>query len=1118
MAEIISKWVLETEQAQSNIQDLLRDVDKYKGSIGSAGDAGKKAFQESSRAAIDFNKNLANGTKIFQQVENSAEGFDAELKRLKLVYNDLIKNQKTFIAEGRYDELEQNISGVRKRMAQLSGELDLAEKKQSKFQGMLSRGMGMFAAFFAVESIWAAGTAIFSTTAEFEKYDAVLTNLYGSQGLAEESLSMIKDVAGTTPFAVSELTDAFVKLAGRGVEPTTESFKTLSDVAAATGKDMGQLTEAMLDVNNTERWNELGIKVTTNGNKISGTFRGMTVEADRTEAGALKMIETFGKMEGVAGSTDAVAARMGGAWNNFGDLVDEVSVTIGGALEGVAMGALEMAGDFLKGVVVVVNVLKSIPSFVSENRVAFYALGVALVTLNAANILAAGSFLLWIGRLKVTAIITDAVALKTRVLNAVMKANPIGLVITAISFLVAGMVVWYNKSEEVRKVTQGLFSVLKELAGIAVDVFKAIVMPTPANLKKAYDSMGNIGASVSSAYSKGYADQEKKEQSAKDKRDKEAADKKAKLEKDRATYQARQAAIAAAAAKRIADAEAKKKQDEADKKAAEAKKKALVDLAKQVADLEQEAGKLRLDMMDKNSKEYQDALYKQRLKEIQLTEDTLIDTSKKAGLGGKLEPKQEKNIGILRQAAAIDYFNALAKIEAETNEKVLNLRADSDEKEIALINLKYDKEIQAAKDAKNQVLATALEQARELELTRANQGQGERRLDIQEEVSIEGIVAVFNTIQGEDPADVERARQQAILDVQIEFAGKRLELLKGDNSAEGVLRKMQLANLITELKKNKEELAKGDKFDMLDLLGVKEEDREKVKAALSEVWDFISDFTAQQLELANQVVERRKEDVEEKENDLNTEIELNKLGFASNVETKRAELEESRKLRDQAVEDQRKAQRAQMAIDTINQTGALISSSADIIKGFSKIPIIGLPLGIAAVAAMFAAFVGMKAKSLSITKMEKGGLLGGKRHIEGGNKFVSVESGEVLEHETGEFFVNRKSTKKYFDWLEAMNGDDEARLHELAVKSLLQETGIQPTAKLPRKLQDRAAALETAKTAASETAVMNRHFARYEEELVRIRKNTEPAEGLVYEDAEKKVFKSGTVTRTIRKK
>src|SRR5690606_35591870 len=103
----------------------------------------------------------------------------------------------------------------------------------------------------------------------------------------------------------------------------------MGDVAAAVGKDMGQLTEAILDVNNTERWTELGVKVRTEGDKIIGTFRGMTVEAERTEAGALKMVQAFGEMEGVAGTMEKVSATLGGALSNLDDTFDKVFVTLG---------------------------------------------------------------------------------------------------------------------------------------------------------------------------------------------------------------------------------------------------------------------------------------------------------------------------------------------------------------------------------------------------------------------------------------------------------------------------------------------------------------------------------------------------------------------------------------------------------------------------------------------------------------------------------------------------------------------------------------------------------------------------------------------------------------------
>ena len=69
---------------------------------------------------------------------------------------------------------------------------------------------------------------------------------------------------------------------------------------------------------------------------------------------------------------------------------------------------------------------------------------------------------------------------------------------------------------------------------------------------------------------------------------------------------------------------------------------------------------------------------------------------------------------------------------------------------------------------------------------------------------------------------------------------------------------------------------------------------------------------------------------------------------------------------------QQEAQRRQMIADTVQQSQSLITASINIIKGFANIPIVGLPLGIAAVGALLAFFAKTKADAFAATRLSGG--------------------------------------------------------------------------------------------------------------------------------------------------
>ncbi len=103
------------------------------------------------------------------------------------------------------------------------------------------------------------------------------------------------------------------------------------------------------------------------------------------------------------------------------------------------------------------------------------------------------------------------------------------------------------------------------------------------------------------------------------------------------------------------------------------------------------------------------------------------------------------------------------------------------------------------------------------------------------------------------------------------------------------------------------------------------------------------------------------------QDELSRELELQEKGLANNVGNKQAEVDgllaEEARLMAEKEKIQKEAQKRQLISDTIAQGQSLITSSINIIKGFSNIPIVGLPLGIAAVGALLAFFAKTKVEA-----------------------------------------------------------------------------------------------------------------------------------------------------------
>lgn len=206
------------------------------------------------------------------------------------------------------------------------------KEAEQSFDGMgssIDRAGQAFLAYFAIDRMIAFGNKVIDLSSEFQKLEAMMTTSIGSESEAQLAMGRMTRLGKDLNLQITGLNESLALLANRNLNPTDVQLRKMLDFSKSAGKDLKQLSEAIVDVNNTERWQEFGIKVHTTGDKIKGTFRGMTVEADRTEQGAMDMITQFGEMEGVIGTTEKMAEKLGGTTQNIRNEWDLLMISIG---------------------------------------------------------------------------------------------------------------------------------------------------------------------------------------------------------------------------------------------------------------------------------------------------------------------------------------------------------------------------------------------------------------------------------------------------------------------------------------------------------------------------------------------------------------------------------------------------------------------------------------------------------------------------------------------------------------------------------------------------------------------------------------------------------------------
>jgi hypothetical protein len=209
-----------------------------------------------------------------------------------------------------------------------------------------------------------------------------------------------------------------------------------------------------------------------------------------------------------------------------------------------------------------------------------------------------------------------------------------------------------------------------------------------------------------------------------------------------------------------------------------------------------------------------------------------------------------------------------------------------------------------------------------------------------------------------------------------------------------------------------------EEFSVWKLLGIDPDDDEgkraidNLKSATAEVFKIIDDTYQKRVDDAERTRSLLDTRISEAQSALESEIRLHEAGYASNIAAKQKEIEMLKAQREKALKEEEKAIKAQRQMDAIMQASSLLTASANIIKGFSKLPLIGQILSIAAIGAMFAAFAAARVQASKITKLAAGGHgeVTGRLHSQGGERFsdhIEVEQGERWG------VLNRSASRKY---------------------------------------------------------------------------------------------------------
>jgi ElaB/YqjD/DUF883 family membrane-anchored ribosome-binding protein len=312
-----------------------------------------------------------------------------------------------------------------------------------------------------------------------------------------------------------------------------------------------------------------------------------------------------------------------------------------------------------------------------------------------------------------------------------------------------------------------------------------------------------------------------------------------------------------------------------------------------------------------------------------------------------------------------------------------------------------------------------------------------------------------------------------------------------------------------------------EKFSLQKLLGFNDEQMAAAQQGMDIALDGLGEYISNVIALKQKEVDALTQQIEEKGAELDREIDLNKQGFASNVATKQEEYEALKKQREKAMKEQQKAQRAQIALDSVMQLSNMITSSTEIYKSLSPLGPIGVALAVGTIAAMFGSFLAAKAKAVQATTIptyEKGGegsLIKGASHKQGGIDIIERKSGKLVGNMQGgeNFYVtSNKATDQFWPYLELINKQDKKGFLNLALDELLSGTGVIPHPELPQKMQT----VQQGAKQAQYKSLNEAYFKEMNQHLKTVANNTQQGPTVIDTPTER-IYKSGNRTTIVKK-
>lgn len=213
------------------------------------------------------------------------------------------------------------------------------DKTTSQLNRLTKAAGAAAAAVVSLETAKQVFSALVDSQRNFDKLNSGLITMTGSAENAAKAFSVLQQFAKETPYGLNQAVEGFTKLVALGLNPSKEALISYGNTAAAMGKDLNQMIEAVADASTFEfeRLKEFGIKSSQQADTVSFTFRGVTTTVKKNSEEIQKYLLNIGNTD-FAGAMETRSKTLDGQLSSLADSFDGLVLAVAQSGFGDAVG------------------------------------------------------------------------------------------------------------------------------------------------------------------------------------------------------------------------------------------------------------------------------------------------------------------------------------------------------------------------------------------------------------------------------------------------------------------------------------------------------------------------------------------------------------------------------------------------------------------------------------------------------------------------------------------------------------------------------------------------------------------------------------------------------------